>query len=145
MKKRKRSKPPATKTKSQLPTQKNENAILESVTEIFSGPIPDPQTLSRYGEIDPSFPSRILTMAEDQGTHRRTMEKRQVNHGIAFQYLGRVIGFFCVLIVCSVGTYALHLGHDEAGKWIIITTSVGLAGLFVTGKYRATPSKNTQQ
>jgi uncharacterized membrane protein len=33
-------------------------------SELYSGPIPDPETLERYKNADPSFPERIMKMAE---------------------------------------------------------------------------------
>lgn len=35
---------------------------------IHSGPIPDPETLERYKNADPSFPERIMRMAEAHNT-----------------------------------------------------------------------------
>lgn len=135
MNKKRKSKSLAIKTKPQSPAQRSKDITL-ALSEFFEGPIPDPQTLSQYGVIDPSFPNRIVKMTEDQASHRQKMERRQINHGISLLYLGRIIGFICVVMVCSVGAYSIHLGHDKAGAWIIVVASVGLAGLFVTGKYR---------
>jgi uncharacterized membrane protein len=33
--------------------------------EIFQGPLPDPEMLEKYKNADPSFPERIVKMAED--------------------------------------------------------------------------------
>jgi len=38
--------------------------LLEQHGKAFSGPIPDPETLERYKGADPSFPERIMKMAE---------------------------------------------------------------------------------
>ena len=37
-------------------------------SELYSGPIPDPETLERYKNADPSFPERIMKMAEAHNT-----------------------------------------------------------------------------
>jgi len=34
--------------------------------EIFQGPLPDPEMLEKYKNADPSFPERIVRMAEEQ-------------------------------------------------------------------------------
>jgi uncharacterized membrane protein len=33
-------------------------------SELYSGPLPQPETLERYKNADPSFPERIMRMAE---------------------------------------------------------------------------------
>jgi uncharacterized membrane protein len=43
-----------------------------------SGPIPDPETLSRYAAIIPDGAERIMQMAEQQSNHRRSLEKTVV-------------------------------------------------------------------
>jgi uncharacterized membrane protein len=41
-----------------------QQVFVEQRGEIHSGPIPDPETLERYKGADPSFPERIMKMAE---------------------------------------------------------------------------------
>ncbi|MEO5348458.1 MAG: DUF2335 domain-containing protein [Magnetococcus sp. YQC-3] len=48
---------------------------VQNVTTVSVGPIPDPNALGLYGEIDPSFPERIMAVMERQEAHRRELEK----------------------------------------------------------------------
>ena len=49
-----------------VPLQSDQHIVLtrEEVSEIFQGPLPDPVMLERYKNADPSFPERIMRMAE---------------------------------------------------------------------------------
>ncbi|MBF0400391.1 MAG: hypothetical protein HQL80_05565 [Magnetococcales bacterium] len=46
-----------------------------NITTVSVGPIPDPNALGLYGQIDPSFPGRIVSVMERQETHRQELEK----------------------------------------------------------------------
>lgn len=38
--------------------------VAQAYSSSHSGPIPDPGTMARYGEVDPSYPERIMRMTE---------------------------------------------------------------------------------
>lgn len=46
--------------------------------ESFSGPLPPPKHLAEYERILPGAAERIFRMAEDQATHRRSLEQAVV-------------------------------------------------------------------
>ncbi|MDR1858890.1 MAG: hypothetical protein LBQ69_05420 [Treponema sp.] len=49
------------------PQQQNEKSVIltrQEINETFQGPLPDPVILERYKNADPSFPERIMRMAE---------------------------------------------------------------------------------
>jgi len=46
-----------------LPTQQ-EQPVIQTREEYYQGPLPDPNTLIMYKSTDPSFPERIMKMAE---------------------------------------------------------------------------------
>ncbi|MFW5635662.1 MAG: DUF2335 domain-containing protein [Thermodesulfobacteriota bacterium] len=49
----------------------------EIVAEKYSGPIPAPEALRQYGDINPDFPDRIIQMAEKEMKHRHRMEEKE--------------------------------------------------------------------
>lgn len=52
------------------------NALISHVERHYQGPIPDPEAMRKYGEIDESFPNRMMTMAEkDQDSNIRVDER----------------------------------------------------------------------
>ncbi|MDR0635815.1 MAG: hypothetical protein LBF87_01900 [Treponema sp.] len=50
----------------QPPATQHPQQVVQAVqtSELYSGPLPDPETLERYKNADPSFPERIMRMAE---------------------------------------------------------------------------------
>jgi hypothetical protein len=57
-------------------------------SEEFSGPLPHPEHMKQYQEIDPSLPTRIVDMAESNLNHKKTIEKITVIGGLAMGFLG---------------------------------------------------------
>ena len=55
-------------------------AALQRYNNRFSGPLPDPETLSRYASVDKTLPDRIVTMAEKQQKHAIDIEKFILDH-----------------------------------------------------------------
>ncbi len=43
---------------------------------LFMEPIPSPELMKQYAEVDPTFPDRILKMAEAESAHRQSEEKK---------------------------------------------------------------------
>ena len=67
-----------------------ESEIIEAIkhSEEFSGPIPNPSHMKQYQEIDPSFPNRLLTMAESNLQHQQSIEKNIFFGNIFMGFLG---------------------------------------------------------
>jgi len=66
-------------------------ALLEQ--EIFSGPLPPPDTLKGYREISPDYPERLMKMAEAHAAadvHRKYKEPFNITLGQVFSF---VLGF----------------------------------------------------
>lgn len=90
----------------------------------FGGPIPPPVLLKGYGEIDPSFPERIMAMAErsleaDIRQHDRLVQTdaRGVMHGL---WITGGVSFVGVLS-------ALVLGLEDVPYWWAALGATGLA------------------
>jgi Predicted membrane protein (DUF2335) len=47
-------------------------------SESFAGPLPPPALLAEYEQALPGLAERIVAMAENEGNHRRAMEKRLI-------------------------------------------------------------------
>ena len=108
--------------------------LLNAEAKFFQGPIPDPQTLQEYQQIDPNFPERILAMAEAQSAHRQQQEKSHLKGMIRARFVGLGLAFLSVLLICSVGAYAIKLGHAKEGSGLIAAVVVGLASTFIWGR-----------
>jgi len=57
-------------------------------SEQFEGPIPHPEHMQQYKDIDSSFPDRIIKMAESNLTHKQDIEKIGTYGQIFMGFLG---------------------------------------------------------
>jgi uncharacterized membrane protein len=88
---------------------------------MYFGPIPHPDTLKKFGDIDSSFPERIMRMTEDNNKADVTMRNRLSFTGLVVPLLGQVFSF---LISCIGFGVAIVFGLKgiEAGT---ITATIG--------------------
>jgi uncharacterized membrane protein len=107
---------------------------------MFRGPIPDPETLAGYGQLDPTFPGRILAMAESQLAHRQA-EARTLREDVARENLrllgqgdrGQRYALIVVLAVLLLAGSALVLGHPGTAAIIVTVDITTVASLFILG------------
>ena len=93
---------------------------------LHMGPIPSPEVLAEYNEIDPTFANRILVMAEQQALHRQEMEKKIINSGTHDSLLGIIFGF---LIGITALIVALILGLNGRTVESAVMGVGGIGGL----------------
>lgn len=111
------------------------------ITQSWRGPIPAPDDLARYKEVDPALPDRILAMAEktlaitEKQTDHRIEIERKLLLGMNFRaHAGLWLGFVLAVLI-FVGCFVLIMNdHDEAGAVIAGLDLVGLVGVFVYGR-----------
>lgn len=97
----------------------------------FSGPLPHPALLKAYNEACPGAGDRILAMAEEEGKHRRHLEK----DGQAFAMKnfaeddrrGQWLGFCLMMVAILCGTVLVAMGF-AAGAALLF----GSLGTFAT-------------
>ena len=101
---------------------------------IHSGPLPDPLTLAGYGEIDPGFPDRIMTMAERNAAAERDQRALAMRFTAASEREGRwmALGFSVFAIAVAAGL-ALS-GHDVVAGIIGGTTVVGIVAAILKAR-----------
>jgi uncharacterized membrane protein len=61
--------------------------------EIYRGPLPEPETLERYKNADPSFPERIMEMAENHNAADVQTKKRISLSNLIIPIIGQVFTF----------------------------------------------------
>lgn len=98
-------------------------AEVQSVFQAHFGPIPAAHELSNLADVDPSFPERVVKMAEKQAKHRQATTER-----------GQWFGFIIALVAFGVCIYAISVGFSGVAGTIGSITVVGLASVFVVGK-----------
>jgi uncharacterized membrane protein len=65
---------------------------------LYSGTIPHPDLLKKFGDINPSFPERLMRMAEDNNKADITTRNRFSLAGLSVPLLGQIFSF---LISCT--------------------------------------------
>jgi uncharacterized membrane protein len=98
---------------------------------LYSGPIPDPESLSRYEQIQPGFAERIMSMAEQEAIHRRTNEKNIIKSASKMSYLGIIFAFVTVLFFCGLIFYAITKEQNMTALSLAIGAVASLAGIFM--------------
>ncbi len=117
-----------------IKTSKTGVKISKTHVAIISSPLPPPEVLEKYAEIDPSFPERLMQMVEKEQRHR---------HRITF--LGELFGFV-VVIGGFVSAIVLGLYGKE---WLAGTIGLGaissMVGAYFYGKRRAIKERNQEK
>ncbi|MBW4039310.1 MAG: DUF2335 domain-containing protein [Acidobacteria bacterium] len=129
-------------TQIQRPHQQRAEIRLE---RSFSGPLPPPETLSRYNDVLPGAAERILAMAESQHHHRLTLESDVVNSNVSDQRLGVILGFIIAMTAISGGIYLAATGKPASGLTSIIAAMGSLVGTFVYGKQKQKKDLNDKK
>jgi uncharacterized membrane protein len=112
---------------------KNSNITLQQ-THAYSGPIPDPESLAKYEQIQPGFAERIMVMAEEEAKHRRNNENRIVRSSIKAAMLGIVCAFISVAMFGGLILFALIMGYSMATLGLAIGAIASVAGIFIVFK-----------
>ncbi|MBU0668042.1 DUF2335 domain-containing protein [Patescibacteria group bacterium] len=113
---------------------KSSNAVVTHSQSIsYSGPLPTPVHLAQYEEILPGAAERILKMAEDQSSHRRSLESKVISSGVADSRKGLWFGFLIGLSGFAVVGYCAYLGFQILAGIIAALDLGSLVGVFVYG------------
>lgn len=111
----------------------NRKLLARQQTVAFSGPIPPPELLSKYGEIIPNGADRILKMAENQSTHRQCIEKWAVIGGTILSYFGVFCAGIIALATLYLGSQLIRGGHVVPGSIFAGSGLIGLVTAFIYG------------
>ena len=129
----------------------NETHEVLSLSHSSRGPIPSPEVIREYGEVDPSFPERIMKTYEKQTEHRHLLEKQDAddrskdlisvrNEAQRGQYFALIIG----LSGMGAGVYLTSIGHWEAGVTFGGGTIAALCSVFIIGKKTAIKTSKSE-
>ena len=116
------------------PIENNNRTILTARTqrtEAFSGPLPHPDHLERYGKIIENGAERIFKMAENQADHRMTIEKSLVQADIRRSDFGLLYGFVLSLVVTGSGVWITLQDKSVVGFITMLAPLASIVALFV--------------
>ena len=100
----------------------------ESDFGMYSGPIPPPDLLRHYSEIDPTFPDRIIKLAESEQQFRQSEDSKNNKTERAVLRSDAIIRFFIPImasVVClaiiALGGYAFYNKLEWGGAIVSVS------------------------
>lgn len=121
----------------ELPEEKRKVIVATMMaieSQSFSGPLPSPEDFKAYEQAMKGATGRIMTMTEQQMSHRIDMEKTIVRKKFFQSTMGQLLATALILFFGYIAyDLAMH-DHDAAAIAIGVTTVVGLAVVFVLNK-----------
>ncbi len=115
-----------------LPRDERREIVQESMS--YSGPIPHYSDFKGYESVLPGSADRILKMSENQSSHRQTIEKAVVLSEVENSKRGQRYAFVITLVALVFGFILLLFDKKLEGFVTLISTAVGLVGIFVYTK-----------
>lgn len=128
---------------SSLQKKERKEVILHASQSVsWSGPLPSPDALQKYGDFLPGSPERILAMAERETSHRHAMELESAKNSSfdTQQYhaaivRGQWMALFLVVVALMAACYCAYIGQSAIGTVIAGTTLVSVVASMI-GKRR---------
>lgn len=106
--------------------------------------VPPPNIIKNYQEIYPEAAQIFFTWSEEEGRHRREMDKLLTTSQTKDSRLGIILGFLISLTGLAVAAFAVYMHEPWKGSIVGGGTIVALARSFIVGKnHFQRPAKNT--
>jgi uncharacterized membrane protein len=97
----------------------------------FDSIIPDPETLAKLEALCPGSTKKWMELAESQIKSNQSQDKVIANTFQISTIGGICAAFLAVTMICSVGCYALYLGHPTAAATIITGSAASVIAAFL--------------
>ncbi len=124
------------------PSKQNRAEISVSQHKMYSGPVPDPDSLAKYEQISPGFADRILKMAEKEQEERIVTQRQVIEAEKEFNFRelnnfkrGQIFALIAVFLIVLMCIYAFNLGYGKEARDIAIAVIASVAGIFITGRF----------
>ena len=136
------SNPPAELHSSGENLSRQQRRALERRTELtieaWGGPLPHPDALARFDQVQPGLAQIIVGEFQAQAAHRRDLEGRTVRSNIRQALLGQVLAFILLGGLIAGGIFLVHEGRDAAGL-------AAIGGAVVSGLWALTAARKAKQ
>lgn len=106
-------------------------AFVQFQHETHSGPLPHPDTLSKYNQAFPGCAEKIVAMAVSQSDHRQRIETIVVRGNNAREWVGQAMAFVLCAGGMFLGYQLLARGIDIAGYAALMVSLATPIGLFI--------------
>lgn len=116
-----------------IPSQKGNQNVQLKQAQFYQGPIPTPEMLNHYNQIQPDFAERIMLMAEKE--QARTIKNEEETSRRAYMVItwGLIFAFLSVGGLIYALIQAIIRGYSSASIIVISIAAVG--GIFIYKKY----------
>ena len=112
-----------------------ESGVIATVSQSYRGPVPLASEMRGYKEVNPSFPERIMRMAEQEQEHRHAMQKRKQSEVSELKKSGQTKAFYSLLIILGVVLVIVWRGETVVAAILAGATIVGVVGMFIAGRW----------
>lgn len=118
----------------------------------FSGPIPPPNILGGYEDICSGAADRIIKMAENEQSHRHTVDSKMISTESRDSLLGIISALVIALAALGAGVTVLLLSDNStaqlAGGVLGVSGIGSIVGVFLKGttnSWKKNPKKNVEE
>ena len=94
----------------------------QEISEVYQGPLPEPATLEKYKNADPSFPERIMRMAESHNAADVTTKNRISLSNLIVPIIGQIFTLFLGIGGLLVCLYLAMSGYTGAAIATIVSS-----------------------
>lgn len=116
-------------------SSRNKPARQQQITihqaKLHQGPLPDPETLAQYEQIQPGFANRVITLAEGEAQHRRGLDRKVISMNFWLTLCGMLFGLLSIAGVTYLCHYAFSIGAKTEASAIAIGVLVSVGGVFL--------------
>ncbi|MDF7667442.1 DUF2335 domain-containing protein [Orbaceae bacterium ESL0727] len=102
-------------------------------SESYSGPLPHPDILKKYNELDPDFSKTIFAHFKEEQEHRHRIDNKAIDGAILSDKRAQYMAFFICIIVLGISFYAVYSGKEVAGIIGLVMSLGGLIAAFLKG------------
>lgn len=124
--------------------QKRKKAQVTIHERTFSGPIPAPEVLAHYENINIGLANRIVKMAEKEQNHRHTLVETEQSLRFSEAKRGQLYALLIGSLALACGTYTALSGAEIAGTIIGGGGVIGLVSVFILGRSKKKYSETNE-
>lgn len=112
--------------------------------DMYAGPIPHPDILARYEELDPGAAKKIIDNGVEESVHRRELEDKSMEYTRSDKRRRDWMGFIIGILGMAFSALLLHEGHPVVGSLFAGGSLVVLVGMFL-GESKASVTNEDEQ
>jgi uncharacterized membrane protein len=113
------------------PTAPKHETASHVVAANWSGPLPPPAALAQFNEIIPNGAERIMSMVEQEQSHRIAMDRAALRAEVWDTLGGKALGAVMTLAAVAGAIYTAFIG----AHWAVSVAIVGVPITALIGKF----------